>query len=72
MPTAPQTSTTTTPNLLPINVARRRGRRRSACYDEGCYILDPIPTFTDDHKKLVIESWHLVSDHISEVGKTLV
>ena len=73
MPTAsqitPQTSTITTSNLLPVNVARR-GRRKSACYDEGCYILDPIPTFTDDHKNLVIQSWHFVSDHISEVGKT--
>ena len=69
MPTVPQTHT---PNLLPVNVARRRGRRISACYDEGCYIIDPIPTFTDDHKKLVIESWHLICDHVSEVGKAVV
>ena len=37
----------------------------------GGYIIDPIPQFCDNDKKEVIESWHFVSDHISEVRKNI-
>ena len=41
--------------------------RRSS--QECCYIIDPIPTFSDEHKTLVVESWHFITDHISEVTR---
>ena len=37
-----------------------------------CYIIDPIPEFSDAHRVLVIESWHFVIDHISEVSRLMI
>ena len=35
------------------------------------YIIDPIPQFSEEHKNLVVEYWHFVTDHISQVDKKL-
>ena len=44
--------------------------RRSSSRESCIYIIDPIPEFSDKNKKLVIDSWHYVTDHISEVCKS--
>ena len=33
------------------------------------YIIDPIPQFSEEHRNLVVDSWHFITDHISEVGR---
>ena len=50
-------------------IARRTSSRESVRHE---YIIDPVPQFSDKNKNVVIDSWHYVTDHISEVCKSFV
>jgi len=50
-------------------IAKRSSSKGSLRHE---YIIDPIPQFSDKNKAVVIDSWHYVTDHISEVCKSLI
>ena len=66
---AAASSTEDTKSITVTETSAKRISKKSS--EMGGYIIDPIPQFCDNDKKVVIESWHFVSDHISEVRKNI-
>ena len=52
------------------NTALRKSLLRRSSSEVSCYIIDHNPKFSDEHRDIVTESWHFITDHISEVGIT--
>ena len=53
---------------IPRTELRKTLLRRSSS-EISCYIIDHTPEFSDEHKNIVIESWHFITGHISEVSR---
>ena len=53
---------------IPRTELRKSLLRRSSS-EVSCYIIDHTPEFSDEHKNIVIEAWHFITDHISEVSR---
>ena len=49
--------------------ALRKSLLRRSSSEISCYIIDHTPEFSDEHKRIVIDSWHFIIDHISEVSR---
>ena len=56
---------------IPRTELRKTLLRRSSS-EISCYIIDHTPEFSDEHKQIVIEAWHFITDHISEVSRNKV
>ena len=54
-------------NEIPNTEIRKRLLRRSSS-EVSCYIIDHTPQFSDEHKHIVIDSWHFITDHITHVS----
>merc|ERR1712241_497211 len=52
---------------IPRTGLRKSLLRRSSS-EISCYIIDHTPEFSDEHKNIVINAWHFITDHISEAG----
>ena len=55
---------------IPRTELRKTLLRRSSS-EISCYIIDHTPEFSDEHKQIVIEAWHFITDHISEVSRNV-
>ena len=62
-------STEDTENSEIPRTALRKSLLRRSSSEVSCYIIDHTPEFSDEHKRIVIDSWHFIIDHISEVSR---
>ena len=51
-----------------LNTEVRKILLRRSSSEVSCYIIDHTSRFSDEHKNILIESWHFITDHITEVS----